>query len=171
LLSKISYCCFRYASSYIFRLIQKNLKSFIAVNAHCSMTHQKQLIQNTLARVVTRVNRRQHITPALTYLHWLPITARIEYKIAMLTLKTLKTNRPAYLADLIQPTTNSTRSATQDRLQVTYSRTSFARRAFVHSPTTIWASLPSNLTSKFASMELLTFKRHLKTFFNQSYYT
>ena len=32
-------------------------------------------------------------------------------------------------------------------------------------------SLPSNLTSTFASMELPTFKRHLMTFFNQSYYT
>jgi len=51
--------------------------------------HRLQLIQNTLARAVTGVNRRQHITPALAHLNWLPITARIKYKIgiAMLTFK------------------------------------------------------------------------------------
>jgi len=132
--------------------------------------HRLQLIQNTLTRVVTEVNRRQHITPALAHLNWLPITARIKYKIAMLTFKTLKTNQPVYLADLIKPSTTSTRSRTQHRLQVTYSRTSFARRAFIHSSSAIWNSLSAELTSNCASLELPAFKRHLKTFYLNQFY-
>lgn len=122
-----------------------------------------QLIQNTLARVVTGVNRRHHITPILQQLHWLPIQSRINYKIAIITFKTLKTGTPAYLAELLHLTTSSTRSASHHRLQVNHSRTSFGRRAFSHSSATIWNSLPSELTSHFDSMELNTFKRHLKT--------
>lgn len=122
-----------------------------------------QLIQNTLARVVTGVNRRHHITPILQQLHWLPIQSRIHYKIAIITFKTLKTSTPAYLADLLQLTTSSTRSASHHRLLVNHSRTSFGRRAFSHSSAAIWNSLPPELTSHFDSMELSTFKRHLKT--------
>ena len=36
-----------------------------------------QMVQNTLARVVTGLHRRHHITPSLKRLHWLPIKFRI----------------------------------------------------------------------------------------------
>ena len=36
-----------------------------------------QLIQNAAARVLTRVRKRDHITPVLAALHWLPIEHRI----------------------------------------------------------------------------------------------
>ena len=43
-----------------------------------------QRVQNTLAYVITRfrLRRRDHITPALEELHWLPIRARITFKVA-----------------------------------------------------------------------------------------
>ena len=41
-----------------------------------------QRVQNTLARVVTRLRRMNQITPALKELHWLPIRARITFKVA-----------------------------------------------------------------------------------------
>jgi len=44
-----------------------------------------QRIQNTLARVVSKTHRRDHITPVLADLHWLPVRYRIEYKVALLT--------------------------------------------------------------------------------------
>ena len=40
-----------------------------------------QRVQNTLARVVTGLRRRNHITPVLKELHWLPIRARITFKL------------------------------------------------------------------------------------------
>ena len=44
-----------------------------------------QLIQNAAARLVTRTKAREHITPILQELHWLPIRKRIAYNIALLT--------------------------------------------------------------------------------------
>ena len=43
-----------------------------------------QRLQNAAARLVCTVSRYDHITPSLINLHWLPITHRIEFKIAML---------------------------------------------------------------------------------------
>ena len=40
-----------------------------------------QKIQNAAACIVTRTKSREHITPVLQSLHWLPITKQIEYKI------------------------------------------------------------------------------------------
>jgi hypothetical protein len=59
-----------------------------------------QRAQNSLARVVTNTRRRDHTTPVLADLHWLPIAARIDYKIALLTFKSLVSRQPSYLCEL-----------------------------------------------------------------------
>ena len=46
-----------------------------------------QRIFNTAARLIARIKRRDHITPTLKALHWLPIQQRIEYKILLLLKK------------------------------------------------------------------------------------
>jgi len=43
--------------------------------------------------------KRDHITPVLARLHWLPVTACIQFKIAF---KTLTTHQPSYIHDLLQ---------------------------------------------------------------------
>ena len=43
-----------------------------------------QRVQNSLARVVIDTRRRDHITPVLADLHWLPVRARITFKICTL---------------------------------------------------------------------------------------
>jgi len=55
-----------------------------------------------LARVVTNTRRRDHITPVLAGLRWLPVRYRIEYKIALITFKALTTQQPQYLLELIR---------------------------------------------------------------------
>ena len=60
-----------------------------------------QLVQNTLARVVARKSRFDHITPVLSGLHWLPICHRINFKIATITYRVLQSQQPSYLAALI----------------------------------------------------------------------
>jgi len=57
-----------------------------------------------LARVVSKTHRRDHITPVLADLHWLPVRYRIEYKIALLTYKALTIQQPQYLSELIVST-------------------------------------------------------------------
>ena len=49
-----------------------------------------QMIQNSAARVLTKTKRRDHITPILKSLHWLPISYRIDFKALQLVLKSLK---------------------------------------------------------------------------------
>ena len=61
-----------------------------------------QCVQNTLARVVTGTRRRDHISPVLADLHWLPIHARITYKIATLVFKIREVKQPMYLVELIE---------------------------------------------------------------------
>ena len=63
--------------------------------------HKLQLVRNTLAHVVTGTRRRDHITPVLAELHWLPVRARITFKIATHVSKIKLTRQPSYLADLI----------------------------------------------------------------------
>ena len=66
-----------------------------------------QRIQNTAARLVSRTCSRDHITPVLQQLHWLPVKFRIMYKILLLTYKCLHGLAPDYLAELIQEYTKS----------------------------------------------------------------
>ncbi len=41
---------------------------------------QVQLIKNAAARFLTKTKKRNHITPVLRSLHWLPVRFRIEFK-------------------------------------------------------------------------------------------
>jgi len=129
-----------------------------------------QRVQNSLARVVTGTRRYDHITAVLADLHWLKIQERITYKIALLTFKTVTTNRPTYLADLVSfhAPVRALRSNQQNRLHCDRVRTQFGSRAFSHAAPSVWNSLPLNLTD--TSVSLATFKRHLKTYlYEQSF--
>ena len=60
-----------------------------------------QLIQNAAARVLMRSNSRDHVSPVLASLHWLPVKFRTEFKNLLLTYKALNDQAPSYLKDLI----------------------------------------------------------------------
>ena len=62
-----------------------------------------QHVQNTLALIVARTKKFDHITPVLRHLHWLSIQCRIEYKVAILALMIRETGQPSYLSHAIQP--------------------------------------------------------------------
>ena len=47
----------------------------------------------------TGARRRDHITPILRQLHWLPVRQRVTFKIAVLVFQCLTGQAPAYLAD------------------------------------------------------------------------
>jgi hypothetical protein len=46
------------------------------------------------------VSSPMNVTPILHDLHWLPVDARVNYKVALLTNKALTTHRPAYIFNL-----------------------------------------------------------------------
>jgi hypothetical protein len=58
---------------------------------------------NTAARIFTRTKEFGHITPVLASLHWLPVKARADFKVPLLTYKALHGFAPTYLSDLVLP--------------------------------------------------------------------
>ena len=129
-----------------------------------------QRVQNTLARVVLKKRKFDHITPSLAELHWLPVRQRITFKIATLTYKLLHSSQPHYLSDSLQfyqPERNL-RSSSQQLLTVTRSRTVTASRSFKHSSVSVWNSLPRDIRS---TDTLSSFRRQLKTFLFKAAFT
>ncbi len=53
-------------------------------------------MQNAAASVVMGLKKRDHITEARKELHWLPVEARLKFKILTLTWKVLNDMGPAY---------------------------------------------------------------------------
>src|SRR6218665_3795417 len=82
------------------------------LNLDSTQIQRLQLIQNSLARAVTRTPRHHHIPPGLKSLHWLKIPERIHFKVLSLTYNSLQSSQPTYLRELftIHPT-RSTRSS------------------------------------------------------------
>ena len=60
-----------------------------------------QLVLNTAARILTKTKKCDHITPVLASLHWLPVKARADFKVLLLTYKALHGHPPTYLSDLV----------------------------------------------------------------------
>ena len=62
-----------------------------------------QLVLNTAARILTRTIFKNHSTSVLVSLHWLPVKARADFKVLLLTYKALHGLAATYLSDLVLP--------------------------------------------------------------------
>ncbi len=60
------------------------------------------MVQNSSASLLTETRKREHISPILASLHWLPVHFRIDCKILVLVFKLLNGQAPRYLSNLIQ---------------------------------------------------------------------
>ena len=118
-----------------------------------------QSIQNA----VTSTRRRDHITPVLRQLHWLPVRQRIKFKVACLVFKSLAGQAPEYLSDddcrLIS---GSLRSADSRTCVVPRTYNHFGDRSFSVSGQHLWNTLAKDIRQADISYE--HFKRQLKTF-------
>ena len=112
------------------------------------LLYKLQRVQNTAARVITRVSRRQHITPVLQTLHWLPVTYRVQYKLLTLTYRALHDEAPTYIKALLnvnQPA-RALRSNNAMLLHVPRSKTvRYGNRAFATAAPALWNKLPANI--------------------------
>ena len=56
---------------------------------HCGLPKREidklQRVQNSAARLISGLRRTDHTTPVMKELHWLPVDARIDIKILLLT--------------------------------------------------------------------------------------
>ena len=111
--------------------------------------YKLQCLQNHAARIVRRKPRHTSATPMLKTLHWLPVKARIQYKIACLCFQCLCHNTmPSYLSDLLHPYLPSRTLRSLDTSLLTVPRfclETFGRRSFSVFGPTVWNSLPLSL--------------------------
>ena len=151
------------ANSIAVALVQSRLdyaNSLLYNTSSCNIT-KLQRVQNMAARLVLR---KQHTTDSLAQLHWLPISKRIDFKIATLTYKLLNTQQPAYLRSLIQYHAPSriTRSSKLHLLYQPRTRTVIGQSAFSSASPAVYNTIPLSIRS---APSVDAFKRQLKTFF------
>ena len=123
-----------------------------------------QRVQNAAARLITRTRKREHITPVLISLHWLPVEYRTKYKILVFTYKALDRTAPSYICDLIEQrhSTRALRSSSRSLLSVPKTNTvTYGERCFRKAAATLWNQLPEELKQAPA---VDIFKKRLKTF-------
>jgi hypothetical protein len=128
-----------------------------------------QLAQNATARVLTKTRKFDHITPILKDLHWLPIRARIKFKLLILTWKSLHGTAPIYLSNVLVPynPVRTLRSSDKHLLVIPRTFSTLGDRAFSVVAPTLWNSLPLAIRS---CSTLQSFKNLLKTYlYNQAY--
>ena len=130
-----------------------------------------QMVLHCSARLISKKRKYDHITPELINLHWLPIKARIRYKVCVMAYKSLNQLAPLYLQDIVTPyrpgrdslRSNNKREVSRWKANNKYS----GQRAFTFAAHHEWNSLPVKLR-KCTSYN--TFKSDLKTFlFKDSY--
>ena len=130
-----------------------------------------QRVQNAAARVIAGVGKREHVTPLLEQLHWLPVELRIIFKVNLLTYKCLHKLAPTYLQELLnvyRPNRTLRSSNAAPRLtQKSYCLKNYGYRAFaVHAPE-LWNKLPSYIRE---SESVSVFKSRLKTYLFKNYF-
>ena len=129
-----------------------------------------QHVQNLTTRLLTGTRKQEHITPVLKELHWLPVTARIRFKILLMTFKCLNLLAPRYLTDLLTAykPSRSLRSSTKHLLvQPCCNLKTYGERAFSVAAPRLWNALPLNIRN---CKTITTFKSALKTHLFKSYF-
>ena len=131
--------------------------------------HRLQRIQNAAARLVLAKKKRDHITPLLQQLHWLPVKARCRYKLATLAYRFFDGSLAPSLAENLQQYTPSRnlRSA-KDKLLKTprYNLKTAGGRSFAVAAPKIWNTLPPEIRH---ADSLASFKSKLKTHLFKSF--
>ena len=127
---------------------------------------------HTAARLVKNLGPRDHITDSLRQLHWLPIQARISFKICLLMFKVMSGSAPLYLSSLVTPCTaldsrRGLRSSSKGDFLVRRTNLQFGNRMFEVAGPAEWNSLPEQIRR---SASINTFKTKLKTHLFSKYY-
>ncbi len=126
-----------------------------------------QRIQNKAVRLIFGTRRRDHISPYLTRLHWLPVKQRVNFKVLVLMYQCVNNSAPAYLSELISMYNtpdcikrNLRSSKDITRLTIPKTKRSVGDSGLsVYGPR-LWNSLPTSIR-RAPSRQI--FKRQIKT--------
>lgn len=124
-----------------------------------------QRVQNAAARLALGLSPREHVQPGLKELHWLPVTHRIQFKLALLMFLVHNRLCPDYLSDTVlqisdDPGRQRLRKGDGTDYDEPRTRTKMGDRAFSVAGPKTWNGLPESIRS---ANSTAGFKRKLKT--------
>lgn len=129
-----------------------------------------QHVQNSAARLITRLLKYDHITTTLSNLHWLPVYLRIQFKINLTTYKALNNPKaPKYIKDMLEKHHSNLRSA-DDPLRLKPKRVNmvnYGQRAYSYAAPLLWNDLPLTIRQ---SKSVDVFKSSLKTHYFKQHF-
>jgi hypothetical protein len=153
--SRVDYCC------------------SLLVGSPRIVTDKLQRVLNAAARLITGTRKYDHGLTELLHdqLHWLDMSERIKFRVAVFMYNSLHGMAPGYLVDMCKFNADcryNLRRDRSDKLVIPRTRLrTFGDRAFAVAGPTLWNSLPSSLRD--LDLSVSVFKRSLKTFFFSSY--
>ena len=144
----------------------------LLIGADKSDLNRLQMVQNAATRFVFGRWKRRGVTELRAQLHFLPVEARIEFKICLMVFKSLNNLAPSYLANLIQTRKPKGRSLRHDEdgslLEKDFStKLKSSQQAFQVCGPKLWNVLPVEIRN--CSDEVI-FKSRLKTHLYERFY-
>jgi hypothetical protein len=135
-----------------------------------------QSVQNAAARLIGGLRKYDHITSLMRdQLHWLPISFRIDYKIAVLTYKALHHQSPDYVTAMCclaadSSSINGHRSASNgDLIPVPWNSVFYGKRSYYYAAPEVWNKIPVHIRKE---PTFSTFSKQLKTvLFRHAYHS
>ncbi|XP_077977043.1 uncharacterized protein LOC144432651 [Glandiceps talaboti] len=129
-----------------------------------------QRVQNNAARVVKGLRKYDSISKTLIELHWLPVKARVDFKVILTVFKALNNAAPVYIRDMFvrpdKPRYNLRKNSVRN-LVIPRSYNKINDRALAIAGPRLWNSIPDDLKDL---SELEHFKRKLKTHLFKMYH-
>ena len=132
-----------------------------------------QSVLHASARTIFHSSRFSPVTPLLRQLRWLPVQARIKYRLAVLAHRCHLGTAPAYLSEALRPSSSvrgrsRLRSSRSSSLIVPFvRRCTIGERSFPVAAAKLWNTLPINIANETCHE---TFKRLLKEHFLSIYF-
>ena len=75
----------------------------VSIGSPKNKVRKLQLVQNGAARMITKTRPKDHVTPKLKQLHWLPVHLSIVHKVLCLVYKALTfATAPIYIKDMLE---------------------------------------------------------------------
>ena len=128
-----------------FVLSRLNFRNGLFGGLNYGQFNRLQRVQNSAARHINRIRRREHITQILQSLHWLPIRMRVFFKICTYIFKIMHDLAPDYLNCVVvcYVPTRALRSACDTTLlKVAMSKKTIGQSNFAVTGPRLWNNLP-----------------------------